>query len=83
MKAVVISMKNSGPSPEELLRLAQAARSGAQGDNADLLLKKALMERMTPEQSRQLAQIMGDRQAMESILSSEQAQRLLRQLKKK
>lgn len=84
MKAVVISMKNSGLSPEEVLRLAKAAQSGTQSADAQvLLLQKTLMEHMTPEQSRRFAQITGDKQAMESILSSEQAQRLLRQLKNK
>lgn len=64
--------------------LLRTATSGS--GNADVkteLLKKTLMDKMTPEQSRQFSQLLGDKSAMESLMKSEQALRLMGQLKNK
>ncbi len=82
MKAVLISMKNSELSPEDIFSLVKLASSGSDSEKVKQeLLKQMLMDKMTHEQSRQFAQLLGDQGAMESILKSEQARRLFEQLK--
>lgn len=75
-------MKKSDISPEEIFSLLKMANSSAGDEKVKSeLLRKTLMDRMTPEQSRQFAQMLGDKGAMESILKSEQARRIMEQFR--
>ena len=64
-------------SAEELLRLANSASS--KDPNA---LLGAVEKRLPPEKKNELFRILGDKKALEELLRSEQAQKLMKQFKK-
>ena len=64
-------------SAEELLRLANSASS--KDPNA---LLGAVEKRLPQEKKNELFRILGDKQALEELLRSEQAQKLMKQFKK-
>lgn len=64
-------------SAEELLRLANSASS--KDPNA---LLGAVEKRLLQEKKNELFRILGDKKALEELLRSEQAQKLMKQFKK-
>ncbi len=71
-------MSNNNFSPEELLRLAKAA----QGRKPEDMLG-AMQNRIPENKINEIKKVLGDRKALEEILRSEQAQRLMKQFGKK
>lgn len=64
-------------SAEELLRLANSAS----GKDPNALLG-AVEKRLSQEKKNELFRILGDKKALEELLRSEQAQKLMKQFKK-
>lgn len=64
-------------SAEELLRLANSAS----GKDPNALLG-AVEKRLPQEKKKELFRILGDKKALEELLRSEQAQKLMKQFKK-
>jgi hypothetical protein len=73
----VISINKNNLSVEELMHLAKA--SGSQKPE-DML--GAVKDRVPDDKMNEIKKILGDKKALEELLSSEQAQRLMRQFKK-
>lgn len=70
-------MNNENFSAQELLRMAKAAKD----DEPDKLLEK-VGEKLTQEKKNEIFRILGDKKALEELLKSEQAQKLMKQFKK-
>ena len=62
---------------EEMLRLAKAANAKKPED-----LLGAVQSRVSDDKMKELKRVLGDKKALEDLLSSEQAQRLMRQFGK-
>ena len=69
-------MSKENFSMEEMLRLAKAANNK---NPADLL--DAVQNKVSDDKMKEIKRILGDKKAIEDILRSEQAQRLMRQFK--
>ena len=69
-------MSKDNFSIEEMLRLAKAANAKKPED-----LLGAVQSRMPDDKMNEIKRILGDKKALEDILSSEQAQRLMRQFR--
>lgn len=67
-------MSKDNFSLEEMLRLAKAANAKKPED-----LLGAVQSRVSEDKMREIKRVLGDKKALEDILSSEQAQRLMRQ----
>ena len=70
-------MSKDNFSLEEMLRLAKAAN----GKKPEELFN-AVQCRVPDDKMKEIKRILGDKKALEDILSSEQAQRLMKQFKK-
>ena len=71
-------MSKDNFSLEEMLRLAKAANAKKPED-----LLGAVQSRVSDDKMKEIRRVLGDKKALEDILSSEQAQRLMRQFGKK
>lgn len=69
-------MSKDNFSIEEMLRLAKAANAKKPED-----LLGAVQSRVSDDKMKEIKRVLGDKKALEDILSSEQAQRLMRQFK--
>ena len=74
----MIAMSKDNFSLEEMLRLAKAANAKKPED-----LLGAVQSRVSDDKMKEIRRVLGDKKALEDILSSEQAQRLMRQFGKK
>ncbi|MBQ3007521.1 MAG: hypothetical protein IJD78_08175 [Clostridia bacterium] len=70
-------MSKDNFSIEEMLRLAKAANAKKPED-----LLGAVQSRVSDDKMKELKRVLGDKKALEDLLSSEQAQRLMRQFGK-
>ncbi len=70
-------MSKENFSLDEMLRFAKAAN----GKNPDELLG-AVQSKVPDDKMKEIKRILGDKKALEDILKSEQAQRLMKQFKK-
>ena len=70
-------MSKDNFSIEEMLRLAKAANAKKPED-----LLGAVQSRVPDDKMKELKRVLGDKKALEDLLSSEQAQRLMRQFGK-
>ena len=73
----MIATGNKNFSPEELLQLAKSANGKKPED-----LLSAMQNRLPENGVNEIKRILGDKKALEDLLSSEQAQRLMRQFGK-
>lgn len=73
----MIAMSKDNFSIEEMLRLAKAANAKKPED-----LLGAVQSRVPDDKMKELKRVLGDKKALEDLLSSEQAQRLMRQFGK-
>ncbi len=64
--------------PEELMKLAANLKSPNQNDSA--ALAKLLTNRLTPEKKQQFNNIINNKEAMERLLQSKEAQQLMKKL---
>ncbi|MBQ8014637.1 MAG: hypothetical protein IJ264_00450 [Clostridia bacterium] len=71
-------MSKENFSVEEMLRLAKAAK----GDRPEDMLN-AVQSKIPQNKMNEIKKVLGDRKALEELLSSEQAQRLMKQFGKK
>lgn len=69
-------MSKDNFSLEEMLRLAQAANAKKPED-----LLGAVKSRVPDDKMKEIKRVFGDKKALEELLSSEQAQRLMRQFR--
>lgn len=69
-------MSKDNLSFDEILRLAKAAGSNKPED-----LLGAVQSKLTDEKASEIKKILGDKKALEELLSSEQAQRLMKQFR--
>lgn len=69
-------MSKDNFSLDEMLRLAKAANAKKPED-----LLGAVQSRVSDDKMKEIKRVLGDKKALEDILSSEQAQRLMRQFR--
>ena len=69
-------MSKDNFSLEEMLRLAKAANAKKPED-----MLGAVQSRMPDDKMKEIKRILGDKKALEELLSSEQAQKLMRQFR--
>ncbi|MBR5562422.1 MAG: hypothetical protein IKW12_04650 [Clostridia bacterium] len=69
-------MSKDNFSIEEMLRLAKAANAKKPED-----LLGAMQSKMPDDKMKEIKRILGDKKALEDLLSSEQAQKLMRQFR--
>ena len=69
-------MSKDNFSLEEMLRLAKAANAKKPED-----LLGAVQSKMPDDKMKEIKRILGDKKALEELLSSEQAQKLMRQFR--
>ena len=69
-------MSKDNFSLEEMLRLAQAANAKKPED-----LLGAVKNKVPDDKMKEIKRVLGDKKALEDILNSEQAQRIMRQFK--
>ncbi|MBQ2974090.1 MAG: hypothetical protein IJE19_07030 [Clostridia bacterium] len=69
-------MSKDNFSLEELLRLAKAANAKKPED-----LLGAVQNKVSDDKMKEIRRILGDKKALEELLSSEQAQKLMRQFR--
>lgn len=62
--------------PEDLMRLASAFNSSGKGDQNSIA--KLLSDRLTPEKKQQFNNIINDKEAMQRLLQSKEAQQLMK-----
>lgn len=74
----MIAINNSNISPEELLRLAKSAKSNKPED-----MLSAMQGRLPENGVNEIKRILGDKKALEELLRSEQAQKIMKQFGKK
>lgn len=72
----MIAMSKDNFSLEEMLRLAKAANAKKPED-----LLGAVQNRVSDEKMKEIKRVLSDKKALEDILSSEQAQKLMRQFR--
>ena len=72
-KKAVIAMSKDNFSLEEMLRLAKAKKP------EDLL--GAVQSKVPDDKMKEIKRVLGDKKALEELLSSEQAQKLMRQFR--
>lgn len=70
----MIAMSKDNFSVEEMLRLAKAANAKKPED-----LLGAVQDRVSDDKMKEIKRILGDKRALEDLLRSEQAQKLMRQ----
>ncbi len=70
-------MSKDNLSAEELLKMAEKSTISSPRE-----LLGAVEKRLSPEKKNELANILKDKKAIEELLKSEQAQRLMKQFKK-
>lgn len=70
----MIAMSKDNFSVEEMLRLAKAANAKKPED-----LLGAVQDRVSDDKMKEIKRILGDKKALEDLLHSEQAQKLMRQ----
>lgn len=75
----MISISNGNLSSEQLLKLMQALGSGGQGADA---LADAAFKSLSADKQKQLSSLLGNRQALEALLKTQQAQELLKKFGK-
>ena len=73
MKEAVIAMSKDNISIEEMLRLARAANAKRPED-----LLGAVQNKVSDDKMNEIKRILGDKKALEEILNSEQAQKLMK-----
>ncbi|MBQ4603943.1 MAG: hypothetical protein IJB16_04995 [Clostridia bacterium] len=74
----MIATGNKNFSPEELLQLAKSANGKKPED-----LLSAMQNRLPENGVNEIKRILGDKKALEELLKSEQAQKIMRQFGKK
>ncbi len=74
----MIATGNKNFSPEELLRLAKSANSQKPED-----MLSAMQDKLPENGVNEIKRILGDKKALEELLRSEQAQKIMRQFGKK
>ena len=72
----MIAMSKDNFSLDEMLRLAKAANAKKPED-----LLGAVQDRMSDDKMKEIKRVLGDKKALEELLKSEQAQRLMRQFR--
>lgn len=72
----MFAMSKDNFSLEEMLRLAKAANAKKPED-----LLGAVQSKVPDDKMKEIKRVLGDKKALEDILSSEQAQRLMRQFR--
>ena len=74
----MIATGNTNISPEELLRLAKSAKSNKPED-----MLSAMQSKLPENGVNEIKRILGDKKALEELLKSEQAQKIMKQFGKK
>ena len=74
----MIATGNKNFSPEELLHLAKSANSQKPED-----MLSAMQDKLPENGVNEIKRILGDKKALEELLKSEQAQKIMRQFGKK
>ncbi len=74
----MIATGNKNFSPEELLRLAKSANSNRPED-----MLNAMQNKLPENGVSEIKRILGDKKALEELLRSEQAQKIMREFGKK
>lgn len=74
----MIATGNTNFSPEELLRLAKSAKSNKPED-----MLSAMQSKLPENGVNEIKRILGDKKALEELLKSEQAQKIIKQFGKK
>ena len=74
----MIATGNTNFSPEELLRLAKSAKSNSPED-----MLSAMQNKLPENGVNEIKRILGDKKALEELLKSEQAQKIMREFGKK
>ena len=74
----MIATGNKNFSPEELLRIAKSANSNRPED-----MLSAMQNKLPENGVNEIKRILGDKKALEELLKSEQAQKIMRQFGKK
>ncbi len=73
----MISINNNNFSLDEIMRLAKAAESKKPED-----MLGAMKNNISDDKMSEIKRVLADKKALEQLLSSEQAQRLIKQFKK-
>lgn len=74
----MIATGNKNFSPDELLRLAKSAKSNKPED-----MLSAMQNKLPENGVNEIKRILGDKKALEELLKSEQAQKIMKQFGKK
>ena len=74
----MIATGNTNFSPEELLRLAKSAKGNRPED-----MLSAMQNKLPENGVSEIKRILGDKKALEELLKSEQAQKIMKQFGKK
>lgn len=74
----MIATGNKNFSPDELLRLAKSAKSNKPED-----MLSAMQNKLPENGVNEIRRILGDKKALEELLKSEQAQKIMKQFGKK
>lgn len=74
----MIATGNQNFSPEELLKIAKSAKSSRPED-----MLSAMKGKLPENGVNEIKRILGDKKALEELLKSEQAQKIMRQFGKK
>ncbi len=74
----MIATGNKNFSPEELLKLAKSAKSNSPED-----MLSAMQSKLPENGVNEIKRILGDKKALEELLRSEQAQKIMKQFGKK
>ncbi|MBQ8763070.1 MAG: hypothetical protein IJZ07_03090 [Clostridia bacterium] len=74
----MIATGNQNFSPEELLKIAKSAKSSRPED-----ILSAMKGKLPENGVNEIKRILGDKKALEELLKSEQAQKIMRQFGKK
>lgn len=74
----MIATGNTNFSPEELIRLAKSAKSNRPED-----MLSAMQNKLPENGVNEIKRILGDKKALEELLRSEQAQKIMKQFGKK
>ena len=73
----MIAINKNNLSAEELMRLAKASESKSPEE-----MLSAVQSRLPSDKMNEIKKVLSDKKALEELLRSEQAQRLMRQFKK-
>ncbi len=74
----MIATGNQNFSPEELMKLAKSAKSNRPED-----MLSAMQNKLPENSVNEIKRILGDKKALEELLKSEQAQKIMKQFGKK